>query len=207
MKNKKKHISWYLFLLSCFFSVIFLILSILLATRSIDLSKWGITYHLGDFVVRNIITTILHVYIFLLFKKDEYMYNRSLTTVISLFAFPIFFDLLGNLLNWYGMEKLWNLFYFDDFVHFLFPLLIYFGIYIVSSKKVTGRVLLVLLASNISMSLVTLWEIYEYWSDALLGTSMVSGLEDTVVDLTMGLFGILVGVFTTKVFIRRTNLG
>ena len=200
MENNKKHFTWYLFILYCIFSVIFLILSILLATKSIDLSSLGITYHLGNFVVRNAMTTVLHIYIFFLFKKKGYMYNKSLTTVLCLFAFPIFFDLLGNLLDWYDMGRIWNLFYFDDFVHFLFPVLMYLGIYVLLSKKISKWGLRTVLVSSVSMSLISIWEIYEYWSDVLFMTTMVSGIEDTIVDLTMGLAGILVGILITKVW-------
>ena len=120
-------------------------------------------------------------------------------------SFPIFFDLLGNLLNWYDMGKLFNLFYFDDFVHFLFPLILFFGINILY-KNSKAKVVNILLTSSITLGLVTIWEIYEYWSDIFFKTTMVSGLEDTMTDITFGFVAILVGVGLWKILSKERSV-
>ena len=63
------------------------------------------------------------------------------------------------------------------------------------SQKLVGEVPLpiqVLLAITCTGTTAILWEFYENFADYFLGTHMVRGLQDTIVDLFNGLFGALV---------------
>jgi hypothetical protein len=50
----------------------------------------------------------------------------------------------------------------------------------------------VLLAFTATGTTIILWEFYENLSDFYFGTHMVRGLEDTIVDMLLGLLGALV---------------
>jgi hypothetical protein len=57
----------------------------------------------------------------------------------------------------------------------------------------------VLLAFTATGTTIILWEFYENLSDFYFGTHMVRGLEDTIVDMLLGLLGALV----LSIFYRR----
>jgi hypothetical protein len=197
MKNTK--LPWYIFIFLCITKIIFLILSILLATKTIYIYPFSNVNNTTSFLLRNILTTILQISAYILFTKKKYFKNKELTTVLCLFTFPVFLDALGNIFAWYSTGKLLNIFYFDDLVHFLFPLLMYVGIYILT--KVKGRKS-ELLSATVSISLTTFWELYEYWCDVLLDTDLVNGLKDTMTDLTYGVMGVLVGFAILRIWKR-----
>ena len=197
MKNTK--LPLYIFIFLCITKIIFLILSILLATKTIYIYPFSNVNNTTSFLLRNILTTILQISAYILFTKKKYFKNKELTTVLCLFTFPVFLDALGNIFAWYSTGKLLNIFYFDDLVHFLFPLLMYVGIYILT--KVKGRKS-ELLSATVSISLTTFWELYEYWCDVLLDTDLVNGLKDTMTDLTYGVMGVLVGFAILRIWKR-----
>ena len=45
---------------------------------------------------------------------------------------------------------------------------------------------------------------YEYWSDILLNTELVNGLEDTMTDLTYGVMGVLVGFVILRIWKKNS---
>jgi hypothetical protein len=64
-----------------------------------------------------------------------------------------------------------------------------------NSQKFIGDIpvpIQILLAFTATGTTTVLWEFYENTIDHFLGTHMVRGLEDTIVDLAMGLSGALV---------------
>lgn len=195
MKNSK--LPWYIFIFLCITKIIFLILSILLITKIIQIPTLNDPSKLTSFLLRNILTTILYISAYILFTKKKYFKNKELTTVLCLFTFPVFLDAVGNIFAWYSTGKLLNIFYFDDLVHFLFPLLMYMGIYILT--KVKGRKS-ELLSATVTITLITFWELYEYWCDILLNTDLVNGLKDTMTDLTYGVIGVIVGFVISNVW-------
>ena len=70
------------------------------------------------------------------------------------------------------------------------------------SQKFVGAIpfpVQILLAFTCTGTTAVLWEFYENFADAFLGTHMVRGLQDTLVDLLMGLSGALV----LSLFYRR----
>lgn len=70
------------------------------------------------------------------------------------------------------------------------------------SQALVGEIPLpiqVLLGFTAAGTTTILWEFYENLADRFLGTQMVRGLEDTIVDLFVGLLGALV----LSVFYRR----
>lgn len=64
----------------------------------------------------------------------------------------------------------------------------------------TPHLIQVLLALTATGTTTVLWEFYENFADHFLGTHMVRGLEDTIVDLLMGLSGAVV----VALFYRRS---
>jgi len=71
----------------------------------------------------------------------------------------------------------------------------FYRVAIRNSQKFLGDVPIpihILLAFTATGTTTVLWEFYENTIDHFLGTHMVRGLEDTIVDLAMGLSGALV---------------
>jgi len=64
-----------------------------------------------------------------------------------------------------------------------------------NSQKILGDIppsIQILLAFTCTGTTTVFWEFYENFADLFLGTHMVRGLEDTLVDLILGLSGALV---------------
>ena len=71
-----------------------------------------------------------------------------------------------------------------------------------NSQKVIGDIpplIQILFAFTCTGTTTVLWELYENFLDHFFGTHMVRGLEDTIVDLIVGLSGALI----LSVFYRR----
>ena len=88
--------------------------------------------------------------------------------------------------------------------HFLGGVVItyFYRIAIRHSQKLLGEIpfpIQVLLAFTCTGTTTILWEFYENLLDFFVGTHMVRGLQDTIMDLFLGLFGALV----FSVFYRR----
>lgn len=63
------------------------------------------------------------------------------------------------------------------------------------SQKLVGEIPLpiqILFAITCTGTTTILWELYENFADAFLHTDMVRGLQDTIVDLSVGLLGALI---------------
>ena len=87
--------------------------------------------------------------------------------------------------------------YFDMPTHFMGGVVItyFYRVAIQNSQQMVGQIpvpIQVLLAFTGAGTTTILWEFYENLADHFLGTRMVRGLEDTIVDLFLGLFGALV---------------
>lgn len=64
-----------------------------------------------------------------------------------------------------------------------------------NSQRIVGDIpssIQILLAFTCTGTTIILWEFYENLSDFFLGTHMVRGLEDTILDMLWGLLGALV---------------
>ena len=78
----------------------------------------------------------------------------------------------------------------------------FFRVAIRHSEKVVGEIpfpIQILFAITCTGTTAILWEFYENILDRFFGTQMVRGVEDTIVDLLMGLLGALV----QSLFYRR----
>jgi hypothetical protein len=94
--------------------------------------------------------------------------------------------------------------YLDMPVHFMGGVVItyFYRSAIHNSQKILGEIPLpiqVLFAFTCTGTTTVLWEFYENFADRFLNTQMVRGLEDTIVDLLVGVAGALL----LSVFYRR----
>ena len=92
---------------------------------------------------------------------------------------------------------------FDNFpnmdipTHFMGGVVItyFYRVAIRNSQKLIGDIPLpiqIIFAFTCTGTTTVLWEFYENFADHFLGTHMVRGLEDTIMDLILGLSGALV---------------
>jgi len=71
----------------------------------------------------------------------------------------------------------------------------FYRVAIRNSQKIVGDIphpIQVILAFTCTGTTTVFWEFYENFADHFLGTHMVRGLEDTIVDLILGISGALV---------------
>lgn len=111
-------------------------------------------------------------------------------------------------LGFYALGLALNLFdlypFLDMPTHFFGGVVIayFYRVAIRYSQALVGEIpfpIQVLLGFTAAGTTTILWEFYENLADLFLGTQMVRGLEDTIVDLFVGLLGALV----LSLFYRR----
>jgi len=106
---------------------------------------------------------------------------------LSIFGFYVF----GLLIHLFD-----NFPYVDIPTHFLGGVTItyFYRVAIRNSQKLVGDIPLpiqILLGFTCTGTTAVFWEFYENFADHFLGTRMVRGVEDTIVDLAMGISGAL----------------
>ena len=111
----------------------------------------------------------------------------------------VFFYLVGLALQWFDLFP-----WLDIPTHFIGGIAItYFYRYAIrNAQGIVGVIpsfIQILLAFTCTGTTIILWEFYENLFDFFFGTHMVRGLEDTILDMFVGLLGALV----LSVFYRR----
>lgn len=125
---------------------------------------------------------------------------------IGFAAFITASSLVGSALGGYGSIPNW-----DTIVHvYSGTLLAWFGFIIANTAERSVKSPLPLWFKNVvafmtPLAFAAAWEIYEYTSDTLWGTTMqAGGLEDTIVDMLAALIGAVVAlIISTLWFARR----
>ena len=87
--------------------------------------------------------------------------------------------------------------FMDIPTHFMGGVVItyFYRVAIRNSQKIVGDIpfsIQVIFAFTCTGTTTVFWEFYENFADHFLGTSMVRGLEDTIVDFILGISGALV---------------
>ena len=190
----KRNIYWNIFLLVLLFHFVVLLLCVLSVFGLLELSSLGTSNYVLAYVSRIFLICTFLLSCFFLFKKRKYHKDMYRTVALSLLSFVPFLDTLGNFYGWYDIDNILKIFWYDDIIHFLNPIFVSLSLYIYISKiKKLERKMSLFLSVILSLTLSSLWEIYEYWSDTLINTDMVKGgLDDTMQDLTFGLLGVSV---------------
>ena len=193
MRNRAQ-IYWFGFIFSCIVHFGLLLLCLLFSLGIVNPESLGITNYLLDYTGRLTTIVVINSLLLTLYFKKKYYKDLNRVLIVFLLNVIFFLDTLGNFWGLYDINGIFAVLWFDDFVHFVAPLLISIGIYryLVNIKQYSKGISLAL-ASSISFVITTLWEIYEYWSDKLFSTQMLKGgIDDTMIDLSVGLLGIFV---------------
>ncbi|NLZ24190.1 DUF2238 domain-containing protein [Candidatus Dojkabacteria bacterium] len=200
MCNTKEQTYWILFIIILSFHIVVLSLCLLSGLKLLDLSVIGITDYVFRYIRRIFLGTTFLTTLFLIYIKKDYKKDILKTEILFSFSLPPFLDTLGNFCGWYDINNILKFLWYDDIVHFLVPIFISFGFYRYFQRiKRLSMKLSLLLSATLTLTLSSLWEIYEYWSDRLTGTEMVKGgLDDTILDLSMGLLGVF--LFSLYIF-------
>src|SRR5687768_11618061 len=103
----------------------------------------------------------------------------------------VFFYLVGLALQWFDLFP-----WLDIPTHFIGGIAVtYFYRYAIrNSQGIVGVIpsfIQILLAFTCTGTTIILWEFYENLFDFFFGTHMVRGLEDTILDMFLGLLGAL----------------
>jgi hypothetical protein len=175
MRNMAK-IYWFGFIFSCIVHFGLLLLCLLFSLEIVNPESLGITNYLLDYTGRLTTIVVINSLLLILYFKKKYYKDLNRVLIVFLLNLIFFLDTLGNFWGWYDINGIFAVLWYDDFVHFVAPLLISIGIYryLVNIKQYSKDISLVL-ASSISFGITALWEIYEYWSDRLFSTQMLKG--------------------------------
>jgi len=191
--KKETKILWGVYLVYTLVHFLLFSISLFTSLEIFDSSSFGVKPYVADYLDRISFFTVLLLVFLVLFVVKKYYKSFNKVLVLFLLASPILLDSLGNFLAWYNELQILGLFQFDEIVHFVAPAFIVSAIawYLYVEIGLEKGIAL-LLASMISFSLVGVWEVYEYWSDRYLGTKMVHGIDDTMIDISLGFLSILI---------------
>lgn len=193
MKISKTKILWGIFIFYTIIHLLLLPIALLYAKDIINLERVGITKYFLNYIGRSILFLLFFSVSFFIFKKKKYHIDFDKVLILFLVSTCIFIDTLGNFAGWYDVNNIVGVFWFDDLVHFIVPLLLTFALfwYLVFLRRNTKKNSIIL-AGSIIFSFSALWEVFEYWSDRVAGTELLKGgIEDTFNDLTADFFGVL----------------
>ncbi|HOU76020.1 MAG TPA: hypothetical protein PK957_02775 [Candidatus Dojkabacteria bacterium] len=181
-------------------------LFILFSTLIASLMEYGIINgdlgpihrYISNFSARLIIVLVGLVIVLSLYFKKWREKIKSIEPILFLVTLALLSDALGNLFGYYAVNEYYGVWWYDKFVHFINPALLTIGIYLFLSKiafgneKMNNKVFL-LLSVTLMISVGALWEISEYFSDKLIGTWMVGGIDDSMWDLFWNTVGTITG--------------
>lgn len=204
MRNMTK-IYWFGFIFSCIVHFGLLLLCLLFSLGIVNPESLGITEYLLDYTGRLTAIVVINSLLLTLYFKRKYYNDLNWVLIVFLLNVIFFLDSLGNFWGWYDVNGIFAILWYDDLVHFVAPLLTSIGIfrYFFNIKQYSKGISLAL-ASSISFVITTLWEIYEYWSDRLFSTHMLKGgIDDTMIDLSVGLLGIFVFYFVFGLLLKK----
>ena len=204
MRNSTK-VYWFGFIFSCIVHFGLLLLCLLFSLGIVEPESLGITKYLLDYTGRLTVIVVINSLLLVLYSKRKHYLEINRVVIVFLLSLIFLLDSLGNFWGWYDIDGIFVILWFDDFVHFVVPILISIGIfrYLFNIKQYSKGISLGL-ASTISFSITALWEIYEYWSDRLFYTQMLKGgIDDTMIDLSVGFLGILVFYFVFGLLLKR----
>lgn len=206
MKNSTK-IFWFGFIFSCVVHFGLLLLCLLFSLGIVEPESLGITKYLLNYTGRLTVIVVVNSILLILYLKKRYCKEINRVLIVFLLSLIFLLDTLGNFWGWYDIDGIFAILWFDDFVHFIVPILISIGIlrYLFNIKQYSKGISLVL-ASTISFGITGLWEIYEYWSDVIFSTEMLKGgIDDTMIDLSVGLLGILVFYLVFGLLLKKRD--
>lgn len=157
----------------------------------------------SDLLAPNLLILFVPVIIELITKI-----NIPIVLQIHFHIFMTTSSLMGSILEFYGSVNGW-----DTYVHMYSGVLIaLIGLFIVREAedeiaKQFPKWFTIVNAFIWPMALATLWEIYEYASDQLLGTNMqVGGLEDTIIDMLSAIVGAAIAMIIVILFKRPKSV-
>jgi hypothetical protein len=154
----------------------------------------------GSLVFRLVVFILFQIFLYVWLKKR--IEEKRLFNILSLLSFVVVLDGVGNIFGLYDIPNILYGVQYDDILHFVIPGIMGFvGYLMFTDVKETKNIPLVL-SFLIVCSLISIWEIYEYWSDVIFQTTMVPGLSDTILDMTLGVGGCLLVLLGIKVFKR-----
>lgn len=124
-------------------------------------------------IIYSLVISLIPIYILKKLKLDRF------TTVYIIFIFLSHF--MGAILNLY-----YTLNFYDKFTHFMSGILVSLIVIELFKNKVDKSILLILIIS-INLSVASLWEFFEFFSDFIFKGDaqrvLISGVGDTMLDM------------------------
>ncbi|NMC08825.1 hypothetical protein GYA44_00655 [Candidatus Microgenomates bacterium] len=188
-----KNIFWYLFLFYFLVHLVLFPICFFYTNQTIDLESFGISEYVKDYLSRICSTLLTFTFLLLLSLKKKFYLDKNRSFILFLLTTILFFDTLGNFFGWFDVNGILRFLWFDDVIHFFSPILVSLSciwyLYVVEKNE---KYLSLVTASCVALTLSSIWEIYEYWSDRVYKTEMLKGgIEDTMSDMTAGLLGVI----------------
>ncbi len=95
---------------------------------------------------------------------------------------------------------------YDDILHFFLPMILTISLNIMFLDFLKKKNLSNILSITTLSFLISIWEIYEYWSDRILKTTMFGDIHDTILDMTLGIFGGIIAIILLRIFKGSNNI-
>lgn len=162
----------------------------------------------------NVVLISFLISFFDIYVKKILKYQMNNILKISLIAFIYASQCLGTALNFYDMISWW-----DVMLHTISGIIFFYvGIYLwdVLTKKNTypkaNILIIVIFATLFSLSIITIWEIFEFSVDSILNENMQvardaigrDAIADTMLDMISAVIGTIVAILTICIFKKKS---
>jgi len=200
-KNTFKYTYYILFLIQ----LVILAISILLL-----LNIFNTSYLFKD---SNTSSLILRIILYLFFQlvgkivlERKGFEQKRIYSILALISISIILDELGYIFGWYEMGGILGIIQYDDILHFFLPMILTISLNIMFLDFLKKKNLSNILSITTLSFLISIWEIYEYWSDRILKTTMFGDIHDTILDMTLGIFGGIIAIILLRIFKGSNNI-
>lgn len=200
-KNTFKYTYYILYLIQ----LVILAISILLLLNIFNTSYLFKDSNTSSLILR----IILYLFFQLVFKivlERKGFEQKRIYSILALISISIILDGLGYIFGWYEMGGILGIIQYDDILHFFLPMILTISLNIMFLDFLKKKNLSNILSITTLSFLISIWEIYEYWSDRILKTTMFGDIHDTILDMTLGIFGGIIAIILLRIFKGSNNI-
>ena len=144
------------------------------------------------------IVCLLIIFFWMWYTQKKQFFKGELERQVSilLLLLTLTLDNFGNLFGWYRIGTEREIPNYDKFVHFINGGLFtgYFYLLFKNIYKKAPFSLILIATLGITTTFGAMFEVFELATDVIWGTTMVGGVEDIIIDLTMNISGSLLAI-------------
>lgn len=134
-------------------------------------------------------------------RFKPWLTKKTILLVIFWLFLSVTLDALGNIFGWYGINESYGIIWYDNLTHTMGGINATSIMFIVWSDLVKKQRIKIPLRYKTALAFFSaftigvFFEVYEYYSDVLIKTNMVGGVDDIITDIVYNTLGGAIAIF------------